>query len=98
MSADNGVYILETVRLTRNGYQPEYRVAHLGAIDNIEYDENIKDYTDDDNIRIVNAREMFSSSHVFADRDEAAAYAESLHSELGWTEYGICFITIDREF
>jgi len=98
MSADNGVYILETVRLTRKGFQPEFRVSHLSAIDNIEWDEKINDYTNDDDVRIVNAREMFDVTKVFEDKKEAESYAVALHEDLGWTEYGICYITINREF
>lgn len=94
MSADNGIYILKTPK--NDGF--EYRVEHLQSIENLDWDENICGYTREDNIRIINAREMFSDAKVFDNEKDALQFAADLHKELGWTEYGICFLEIDLEF
>ncbi len=99
MSADNGIYILETEG-------PEYRVAHLGAIDNLEWHEKYNittqkmEYFEDDNpdLMIINARKMWAKSPVFADSSSALNRAWNIEKEIGYTEYGICHIRIPRKF
>lgn len=46
MSADNGIYILRTINKNKSTYLThpyEYRVAHLTAIEDVNYDENAPD-------------------------------------------------------
>ena len=101
MSADNGIYILKTIH--GNGF--EYRVAHMGAVENYEWDFLKKDesgfglggYTDDTKWHIFNARQMWIDP-AFSSRDEAWNEARRQHDEVGYTEYGICEIFIPEEF
>lgn len=68
MSADNGIYILETIG-------PEYRVAHLQAIDNLEYDDSMPEL------------EHCPNSHTWTDNHNPAEcklcrkYAEKFNSQ-----------------
>lgn len=106
MSADDGIYILKT----RKGIGHEYRVSHLQAVENVDWDQNkwnedtkrIGNYTDDDDVRIINAREMWNECQVFTDEAEAFKEAQKIYDEwveqCGFVEYGICTITVDREF
>ena len=42
MSADNGIYVLQTRKAVSCGYiEYEYRIAHTQAIDNFDYYEKI---------------------------------------------------------
>ena len=87
MSADNGVYILETKG-------PEYRVTYASAIDNITYGEYTTpdpDYDGEWNKKEV--REYFGNSKVHTSLDEAYKEAEELHKHWEWTEYGICILS-----
>ena len=98
MSADNGIYILETEG-------PEYRVAHLSAVENYLWDEEIKemDYGNMDNA-IKNAREMWHDQTVHLDKASALAEAAKMEEEIyaddycPILEYGISFIRIPRRF
>lgn len=107
MSADNGIYILETVK----GNGKEYRVEHLQAVENYLWDENLqvpeKSYkggeTDNPNIHIKNAREMWANCKVFTNKQDASLEADKLYNEIIESdfpiiEYGISTIKIDREF
>ncbi len=109
MSADNGVYILQTPL----GSGHEYRVAHLGNIENLDWDTVLAKYWHDvpdsdrpqefsdneqygDWVRIVNAQEMFRDARVFETGLEAVNYANELMADPDmWAcEYGICDIEI----
>ena len=57
MSADNGIYILET-----DG--PEYRVREIGAIENLNWDERKGQETSNDNVILQNARAMWRDCRV----------------------------------
>jgi len=94
MSADNGIYILTTLK----DDSIEYRVAHLQAVDNIYWDDKIKKETFDDDVMIKNAREMWIDFKYFKSKKKAIDYAIKLHDKIGYVEYGISFIEIDREF
>lgn len=87
MSADNGIYILETPRppiktgnmyTNQKGY--DYRVAHCTAIDNIDYSD-------------LYLPLLFGNSKVYSSHDEALKAAIEIEKEIkenGWfTEYGI---------
>ena len=108
MSADNGIYILQTLK--GNGF--EFRVAHLQAVENYQWDDNkqnpdkdyVGDYTDDADVQIKNARQMWKGCEVFIDRDAAWKKAEEIYDEImkddfcPILEYGIQIIYIAREF
>lgn len=90
MSADNGIYILET-------YGPEYRVAHLQAVENVQWDSENHCESDDPEVMIVNARRMWKNSEVFTIRLGALEKADKLANEID-TEYGITFVKIPKDF
>lgn len=91
MSADNGIYILETEG-------PEFRVAHLQAVDNLEWDDETSSPSDNPDVWIKNAREMWRASAVYSNADDAYRRARDLLKKHEWTEYGICEIRIGRKF
>lgn len=110
MSSDNGIYILTTHRRTiEGGDRLEYRVRELQCVENVDWDASKVsedgrqgDYTEDDEVRIVNAREMWDGCQVYEDEAEVLLEAKRLYEEVmedvGILEYGICFIHIDMEF
>jgi hypothetical protein len=89
MSADNGIYILQT----KDGW----RVIHAQAIENIYWDEEKKEITEEINPHIL--REYFEDCEVFPTREEAIKEAELIYDDIVQddfcpiVEYGICFIT-----
>jgi len=91
MSADNGIYVLQT-----DG--PEFRVQHCQAIENINWDVDAKDYTEDEDVTIVNARELFKGAPVFTDEGEALKFASKCSKEYHILEYGIQPIKIGKKF
>ena len=111
MSADNGIYILET-----DG--PEYRVMHLQAVENMDWHvcskhktdyhfgndgrENCPEchtgYCDHNECKLMQVREMWGRSPVFYNVEDADKYAGKTHDEYGWTEYGICSIKVAGKF
>lgn len=99
MSADNGIYMLKTLG-------PEFRVKELSAVDNLEWDDTIENehgevtggYSNDPDIHIKNAREMWYKCKVFNDENKAYNYALKLLDDNPYTEYGLCRIDIDRKF
>ena len=95
MSADNGIYILETEG-------PEFRVAHLQAVENVDWDESKGKQTDNPDVQIKNAREMWANSKVFYSKDAALSEAAQILKDLSKNgfpcEYGISFVEIPRVF
>lgn len=91
MSADNGIYILETKG-------PEYRVRELQAIENVSWDESTGGDTSDQDVIISNARRMWRDCKMTEDRTEALAEADRLLYKAYICEYGISFIKVDRKF
>ena len=83
ISADNGVYILETEG-------PEYRVAYVNAIDNIfgEYNDTTLHWDGDSEMIL----ECFGKSKVFTDLTEAWDYATTLSVAYAYLEDGVCLI------
>ena len=55
-------------------------------------------YTNDPDVLIKNARLIYSGVPVFTDEKEALEEAFHLQYDMGYTEYGICFLEIPREF
>jgi hypothetical protein len=101
MSADNTVGILKT----SNGIGGfEYRVAHIMAIDNLYYSSDPDlpfsgdERVNDPDILIENARKMWMMCQVFDNEKDAKEEAKKIEQELGYVEYGIEVIEIDREF
>lgn len=90
MSADNGIYILSTLK----GKGHEYRVAHLQAVENYEWDDKIKGYTEDPDVQIKNAREMWDGCKVFKKEKGALKLAHKLADDVDILEYGICYVYI----
>jgi hypothetical protein len=83
MSADNGVYILETVG-------PEYRVVHAQGIDNIYGKFNDDTYHWDGDDEMI--REYFGTAPVFQNLEEALDKASDIAYDIDYLEYGICVI------
>lgn len=95
MSADNGIYILES---PAGDGMMEYRVAHTQAIDNLDFyreQDNQQEYED-------YLKRTWGSSEVFRTEDAALVKAKSMYDELiqqGYPiEYGISDIVIDHMF
>ena len=89
MGADNGIYILQT-----NG--PEFRVSELQAIENVYWDDEKE--SDDPDVWIKNAREMWAYASVFTDEGEALKEAMRHLESMCICEYGISKIKIPRRF
>ena len=97
MSADNGIYVLQTPSSwTATGM--EYRVAELQAAGNYQWDDAMRKYTSCERVQIKNAREMWARTPVFDDQTEALAYAHKLADQCDILEYGVNIIYIDKEF
>jgi hypothetical protein len=91
MSADNGIYILETT--------DGYRVAHLQAVNNVDYGVRRRaTEAENDDIRIKNARMMWDKAPFFREKEMARQYAFKLEERHQLLEYGICWIKIPRNF
>ena len=100
MSADNGIYILETGDHYDN---KEYRVAYQMAVDNYLWDNEKNERSNDPDVWIRNAREMWKGCKVFTDSNSAVREAERIYQEfmkddLAILEYGIVFIEVPRHF
>jgi hypothetical protein len=83
MSADNGTYILQT-------YGPEFRVAHVQAIDNIygDWNETTSSWSGDPKFIL----DIFGSSKVFTEIEEAWDAALAIDASVAYSEYGTCLI------
>ena len=95
MSADNGVYILKTIKENSNNF--EYRVAHAQNIEDVT--PNIK-YEDLHRCSMVY---IFSRSKIFTDKKEAdieakKIYDEIMNSDCPIVEHGICIVNVDEVF
>lgn len=102
MSADNGIYILET-NSPLGG--KEYRVKELQAIENLHYKNVNGKWIEDHSTEteIQNAREMFNNCKVYNNLMEVEQEAERLLLEIeqryiGICEYGIGCISIPEVF
>ena len=90
MSADNGIYILET--------NDGFHVAELAAIENYMYDSESLDDTDNLDVQIRNAREMWANSPFFINEQQAWQYAYERAEQCQILEYGVSKIHIERDF
>jgi len=91
MSADNGIYILETIG-------PEFRVIHTGGIDSLYFNWFTGEPTENPDVLIVNARAWWFGAQVFISEEEACNLANEMYNKVEFTEYGISKIKIDRLF
>jgi hypothetical protein len=89
MSADDGVYILQT-------QGPEFRIAHTQAIDNI-YEEYFPE-TNTWSPCVERIVQTFGASKVYEDLTEAWDDASILEDKVGSTEYGTSLITQFSEY
>ena len=91
MSADNGIYILETIG--------EYRVQHLQGVDNLWWDDEEEDYVNHITECVKdNAREMWGDAPTFTNKQDVLVYATELAEQYPILEYGISFIQLDIVF
>lgn len=83
MSADNGIYVLET-----SG--PEYRVAYSQAIDNIygKFNDATNQWAGD----MDRMMDVFGTSPVFVNIEQALDLAEELSYTYEYLEDGVCLI------
>jgi len=106
MSADNGIYILTTpvaLNASNKGDSYEYRVAYHSAIENYLWDDDKKEESNDPDIWIKNARNMWKNCPVFHSRVDALTEADRQYQKFtedgGYVlEYGISFIHVPRVF
>ena len=84
MSADNGVFILET-------YGPEFRVAYLHNIDAIygKFNDDTNHWDGDAEM----IQQYFGNAPVFDDLDLAVDKAQEISDNYDYLEYGICVIS-----
>lgn len=83
MSADNGIYILVTMK--KDSHDCEYRVAHAQAIDNLDYGTE----EDKQNSMV----QYFGKSKVYNESD-AILFAHDLAKNYSVLEYGVSTIDL----
>lgn len=94
MSADNGIYVLQTCKAVSSGdIKYEYRIAHAQAIDNFDYYENtstekLKEYMVD----------IWGDSKVYGNRRDALQAAHELADGYEILEYGVRVIKTNYIF
>lgn len=100
MSADNGIYILQTNKA--DGFGFEYRVAECQAVENINYYNPTRGYNDkiaDDAMLVIYFGGCTVEENEIMARAEACAIEDDiLQSEWPILEYGISTIKIDKVF
>jgi hypothetical protein len=84
MSSDNGIFVLQSPNSLTNTI--EYRVAYAGAIENIDYFEPGSDHYFAMEVLI------FGEAQVHTNELYALKEAMQMQEDIGYTEYGICFI------
>jgi hypothetical protein len=95
MSADNGIYILQSP--TEEGHD-EFRVTHAQAIDNISFEPNKEGFNTEQLV------EYFGKCKVITSKAEAQAVADGLLQQIlndefcPIVEYGICGIKLPFPF
>lgn len=94
MSADNGIYILKTPK----GLGFEYRVRELRGVEEYKWNSFIEDFSNDPDVWIENAREMWKDSVVLTNHEDALNEAFGIYQAFQVLEYGVCDIEIPREF
>jgi hypothetical protein len=84
MSADNGVFVLQT-------HGPEFRVAYAQNIDSIYGKFN--DDTGHWNGNMEAMRSLFEDAHLFKDIESALDKAQEISQDYEYLEYGICIVS-----
>ncbi len=92
MSADNGVYILESPVHSDMPGTFEYRVVHCMAIENITFEPDREGYN------TAFLVEYFERSAIFYDKELALLEAGRISDELPVLEYGIQTIKLPFPF
>ena len=101
MSADNGIYILKTIRTRKDDGRgwvkcppyPVYRVALASAIDNFSWYQENQSY----NLGAY-IKDVWGNSPVFKSEGEAFKYASEIEEATPILEYGICLLTTEYIF
>lgn len=88
MSADNGIYVLQT-------YGPEFRVAYAQAVDNIFGKFNDETLHWDGNVEMM--KRYFGNSKVYSNLEEALDVAEEMSYDYEYLEDGVCVINEFQE-
>jgi len=86
MSADNGVYVLQT--------SDGFRVAHAQAIENI-FEYNPPNFSE--NLDPEMAREYFKGSSVYSSYEAAMEHAVKVLRRVPVCEYGVQFIDCHKQ-
>ena len=96
MSADNGIYILESPSIDGK----EYRVAYAMAIDNINYNNGKAVRADGQIYSIGDCYKIliFSKSKIYPAKHLAKLEASIEAKKWPHTEYGICVIKDTKPF
>jgi len=100
MSADNTIAVLKSPKV--NGF--EYRVLHAQAIENIYWNDEKKNFNENNEVDAKNLVEYFGACEIFTDEDEAYRKARETEQEIlnddfcPILEYGISTITISKPF
>lgn len=101
MSADNGIYVLATIKNTKivdNGVTKcsnykVYRIAYAQAIDNFDW------YKENESHNLGNyIKEIWGDSEVFEDKGKALLAAHELAEKSDYLEYGVSVIDTDLRF
>lgn len=100
MSADNGIYILES---TTDQGTPEYRVTEAMAIENLNYvPASTHEPEDEEFWNLTELWKYFGRCQVYRTEDEAYQQARQLYrrcmDDFGVCEYGICTTKLPRGF
>jgi hypothetical protein len=96
MSADNGIYIVSSIKDDGFGYSNknnlEYRVAHAQAIEDCEENDENEDIVD------VYRFMQFHDAPVFTEKKKAWEFAIKEAEKYEFLEYGICSIDFNAPF
>ena len=98
MSSDNGIYILKTKAekpVPESDF--EYRVAHVGGIENIYWDPKAGEENRTGQFTPEIAFECFGDAPMFRAYVNALEYAHSLAEEISPLEYGVCTLDHDNQ-
>lgn len=85
MSADNTILILKL--------KDEYRVGHFQAVENLYWMWHNQDSSEPVSVRLF---EFFNNLDSIPDRSTALAKASNLYDNIGYVEYGIQTILVNK--
>jgi hypothetical protein len=101
MSADNGVYVLSTIRNRKQegiawvACEPYkvYRVAEVGAIDNFDWYKEKQPYNLGAYMKFI-----WGKSPVYENKEDALLVSHQIEESLDVCEYGVSVIDTDYVF